>query len=173
MRLRWDGDDLSLRGGLAADGTPPKMGGIPVFFDDIVVPASHTLPAAVMDEARHFDLSQLQPFDAAFLAGWPAEIYQVPAADASIAARQVAWARARKEARDSLKDDYWPGSLHLSSHSVSILSYKLILLPLWVARYRVGEEQYQLVANGQTGEVRGQEPPPSGWLSRLLDRLLG
>jgi DNA-directed RNA polymerase subunit RPC12/RpoP len=172
LEIRWDGDGLSIRGPSFEDERP-KTGGTPVFFDDIVVVATHTLPAAVMAEAQDFELRGLQPFDPGYLAGWPAEIYQVSAADASIAARQAAWRRAREEVHEELEDDYYRGSLRLSSHAMSILSYKLILLPFWLARYRIDEMEYHLVVNGQTGAVRGQTPPPTGWLSRLLGGLLG
>lgn len=153
--------------------TPAASGGVPIFVNDVVIAASHALPAKVMAEITAFDLKQALPFDPSYLAGWPAEIYTIPAANASIPARQSAWERSRDRARGSIDGDYEPGSLRLSSHAVSILSYKLLLLPLWLARYRHGDRQYALVVNGQTGAARGERPPRPGWLGRLVDGLVG
>jgi hypothetical protein len=37
-------------------------------------------------------------------------------------------------------------------------SWRYILLPVYLAAYRSGEETYQVMVNGQTGEVTGQKP---------------
>ena len=144
--------------------------GVPIFYDDLLVPASHTLPAKLMEEADSFDLEQLRPYDPGYLAGWPAEVYQVAVADASLVARRRAWERARS----SLATDN-PGLADLqgmvvSSAGLAILSYKLILLPFWLGRYRHRNAQYSLVINGQKGTVRGEAP--RGKLRRFLESLL-
>ncbi|MCA3043684.1 MAG: hypothetical protein ING51_11785, partial [Rhodocyclaceae bacterium] len=44
----------------------------------------------------------------------------------------------------------------------SHLTFKHILLPMWVSAYLFGGKTYRFVVNGQTGEVEG-ESPKSGW----------
>jgi hypothetical protein len=39
-----------------------------------------------------------------------------------------------------------------------IESFKLILIPLWIAHYSDKDTQYTVVVNGQTGVVHGQKP---------------
>jgi len=55
------------------------------------------------DEVSHFNLDALVAYDPYYLAGWPAETYQVSPADASLLARQrVAMARFQVAGRPSL-----------------------------------------------------------------------
>ena len=44
----------------------------------------------------------------------------------------------------------------------SHLTFKHILLPMWVSAYLFSGKTYRFVVNGQTGEVQG-ESPKSGW----------
>jgi hypothetical protein len=37
-------------------------------------------------------------------------------------------------------------------------SFKLVLLPIWTARYQYRDKTYQIAVNGQTGSVHGQAP---------------
>ena len=60
--------------------------------------------------------------------------------------------------------------LACDSSGVVVDSFKLVLLPVWVASYRYGGKEYPVVVNGQTGTVHGQRPQ-SG-LKKLLDGIL-
>lgn len=148
-----------------------RSGSYPVFYNDVLVPASHTLPARLTAELQNYQLSSLVPYDAAYLADWPAEIYQISVSDASLAARRRAWQDAREDiaTRVSVEVGY-VGDLSLSSADLMIESYKLILLPVWVTHYRQDNSERSAVINGQTGSVRSDSAP--GGLRGLLDRLL-
>jgi len=173
--LRWRGAVVEQAGGRRVR-LAERSGSVPIFFDDIVVPASHTLAADLMKEANGFDLGALVPYDPGYLAGWPAEAYQVPVSDASLVARRIAWERSRGDVDGQLLAEDQISDLSLSSAGMAILSYKLILLPFWLARYRMAkqvppnDEPFSVVINGQTGAVRGQTP--RGKLRRFLDSLL-
>lgn len=144
-----------------------------VYEDDILVPASHRLPAdLLLQEAERFSLSDVVAYDQAFLADWPAEVYDVSVSDASLVARRVTLEKARSSLKmrvnatlGNVKD------LQLNTSGVVVESFKLILLPLWVARYRYKDEIFHVLINGQTGEIRAQRP--NNWLRRFFDRLLG
>ncbi|MEM8581825.1 MAG: primosomal protein N' (replication factor Y) - superfamily II helicase, partial [Pseudomonadota bacterium] len=41
---------------------------------------------------------------------------------------------------------------------VSDVTFKHILLPVWVAAYRYGGKSYRFVVNGQDGKVAGERP---------------
>ncbi|MEP7198524.1 MAG: hypothetical protein ABI874_01790, partial [Chloroflexota bacterium] len=45
--------------------------------------------------------------------------------------------------------------LSFDSTGISVNSYNLVLLPLWVSEFHYNDKVYPLVVNGQTGEVRG------------------
>ena len=51
------------------------------------------------------------------------------------------------------------------------VSFKHILLPVWVASYRYGGKAYQFVVNGQTGEVQGERP--YSWIKIAIAVLIG
>jgi DNA-directed RNA polymerase subunit RPC12/RpoP len=132
-----------------------RNGAYPIFYNDVLVPASHTLPADQVQEVYSFQLDRLAAYDPAYLADWPAEIYQISPADASLVARRQAWEQARHMAttRASVEIGYVK-DLTFSSAGMVIESFKLILLPLWIAHYRIQERDYTAVINGQTGTVR-------------------
>jgi hypothetical protein len=146
-----------------------QTGSHAIFYDDVLVPASHTLSADLTQEVDHFQLDALAPYDPGYLADWPAEVYQISVSDASLAARRQAWERARRMVRTRVKI-HQIRDLSLSSAGIVIESFKLVLLPIWVDSYRYQDEEYKVVVNGQTGTVRAERPP--GGLRRLLDGIL-
>ncbi len=150
-----------------------RKGEVPVFYNDLLVTASHTLPADLVAELDNFEGAIIVPYEERYLANWPAEVYQVTVSDASIVARQKAVALARRsigiQIEVSVSGEVQ--NLHWSSAGMVVESYKLILVPLWLARYRFRDALYTVVINGQRGSVRGQEPP--GLVKKLLGGLLG
>ena len=143
-------------------------GAAPVFYDDVLVPAGASLPEEVAAALR-FDTGALVHYSPDLLAGWPAEIYRVSAADASLRARAQVVEQARATAR-AMAD----GRLHdlgVSTAELAVISYKLVLLPVWVTQYAYDGQTHRLVVNGQSGEVHGSVP--RGRLQRLLATLEG
>ncbi len=127
-----------------------------VHEDDLLVLATEKLTIDLVEkEMDNFLLDDLRPFDHAYLADWPAEVYQVSVADASLVARRNMLENARRalETRRGLALN-----AQLQTSGVTVESFKLILLPLWIARYRQRESVYHVVINGQTGQVRAQKP---------------
>ncbi len=47
-----------------------------------------------------------------------------------------------------------------------ITSYRLVLLPVWLAGYRYRGQRHQVLVNGQTGAVAGEVP--RGGVQKLL-----
>ena len=41
---------------------------------------------------------------------------------------------------------------------ISQVTYKHVLVPLWLAAYKYRGKSYRFVVNGQTGEVQGERP---------------
>lgn len=131
--------------------------------DDVLVPASNTLLQELAAAVGSFHLDRLVPYDPGYLADWPAETYDISVADASIKARAKARVLAAERFGKRI-EDFGPGVARLS-----VMSFKLIIVPLWIVRYYHEERQYTILVNGQTGVVQGEEPSRGilGWLSRL------
>jgi predicted RNA-binding Zn-ribbon protein involved in translation (DUF1610 family) len=134
--------------------------------DDVLAFASDTLPDRLAPVVRGFDLDALVPYDSGYLADWPAEMYDISMADASIKARARVRTSVARRFGGRL-EDFGPSVARLA-----VMSFKLIVVPLWTARYRCQEGQYAILVNGQTGAVCGEKPARGlqGWLSRLMER---
>ncbi len=140
-----------------------------VYQDDLLVPASRGFTAELSGAYSDFDTNALIPYSAELLAGYTTEVYQVPLAEASVAARQRTLQEAKRyEQRTSLA-----GKKHrdfvMNSAGMTVDSYKLVLLPLWLAGYSYREQTFPAAINGQTGTVAGRIP--RNWLQRTLASL--
>lgn len=142
-----------------------------VYEDDLLILASEKLSAKLIEkEVDKFLLGDVTPYAHAYLADWPAEVYQISVADASLKARAKMLKKAHNavDTRLSAKLDNFH-DLQLNTAGVTVDSFKLIFLPLWIARYRHQETTYYVVVNGQTGQVRGETP--RNWLQKFFDGL--
>jgi uncharacterized CHY-type Zn-finger protein len=155
------GGDIVWRGPeREADAWAEQGGSNKVHEDDLPVPARRNLPAPLAEAVSDFSLSQVVPYDPAYLADWPAETYSISVSDASLVARRQVLEKARQRyTRGGLGSTR---ELKLSSTGLIFESYKLVLVPLWILTYRdrpAGKDKpYTVVVNGQTGQVRGDKP---------------
>src|SRR5262249_38968690 len=147
--------------------TKPTSGSTPVLFGDIVTPGSTSVPAEML-ELLHFDLSRLVPYSPDALANWPAEIYSISPADASLEARQQALRQVKSDGSigGGLDIPALVEDVVMQGMDTSIISFKLVLLPVWTSSYRYEGQTYQVVVNGNSGEVEGNVPR-SAW-QRML-----
>jgi predicted RNA-binding Zn-ribbon protein involved in translation (DUF1610 family) len=134
----------------------PETGSQIILYNNLPVAGSHTLPPAFRDCYFGFDLTDLVEFQPSKLAGWPAETYQIPATDAAMAARWYVVEQARQKAQRGLYGRI--RDFHLRSTDLLVASYRLILLPFWLSGYAAGGAPYRAIINGQTGEVRADQP---------------
>jgi DNA-directed RNA polymerase subunit RPC12/RpoP len=155
------GIPISLGGGSSSSRKLVKEEGTHlVYEDDLLILATKKLTVdLVKKEVDKFLLGDVMPYEHGYLADWPAEAYQITVADASLMARGKMLKKAksaldiRLSARlESVRD------LQLNTSGVTVDSFKLILLPFWIARYRHQDKVYYLLVNGQTGKVRAQMP---------------
>jgi len=150
------------------DAWAARNGSAVVYENDLPVAASHTLNAALTEEINAFPRDRLVPYDARYLADWPAETYQITVSDASLVARSRILARMRPQIEAGITESF--RDLHLSALRMVFETYKLILVSMWIARYRYEKIWYNVVVDGQTAAVRGDKPRTgvTGWLSGLL-----
>lgn len=134
----------------------PRSGRIRRFFDDIVVLASTSLPKAHTDALEPWDLSGLVPYTPQYLAGFRAEAYRVELEVGLAEARTRMDAVIAREVRMDIGGDQQRiGSINTA---LSDVTFKHVLLPVWVAAYRYGGQSYRFVVNGQSGRVQGERP---------------
>jgi hypothetical protein len=123
----------------------------PVLVDDLPLPASRKPSAVFLRLIPTFDLRALKPYDPRFLANWPAEIYDVPMADASLDARSQAYKKYQKEIPYMLGSDMT--LVHSSSANLMVESFKLNLLPVWMTEIPFNGREHLVLINGQSGVV--------------------
>lgn len=140
----------------------------PVLVNDIALPASRKLSAVFMKLIPGFDLSALKPYDPRYLAGWLAEVYDIPMADASLDARSIAF----KDRRERLP--YLLNNINLvraSSAGMLVESFKLALLPVWMTELPFEGREHIILINGQSGALKSDLPEKDEEHGGLFDFL--
>jgi DNA-directed RNA polymerase subunit RPC12/RpoP len=134
----------------------PASGTVERWFDDILIPATRSLPPARLTALAPWDLEALTAYEPAYLSGFKAQRYQVELAEGFESARQVATPVIESDVRQDIGGDVQQIS-HVST-AYSAITFKHLLLPVYVGAYRFGDKVYQVVVNGRTGEVQGERP---------------
>ncbi len=134
----------------------PASGFLPLYFDDVLVPATDSVERAMLERIYPFDTKALIPYEPGYLSGWGAEAYTVDLPDGwnvgqEIIGQQVEQACAQEVPGDTYRN------LRVDT-AFSNMTYKHVLFPVWIASYRYKDKVYRFLVNGQTGEVQGQAP---------------
>ena len=148
----------------------------PVMVDDMPLPASRKLSAVFLKLIPAFDMKSVKPYDPRFLASWPAEIYDVPMADASLDARSQTYAAYKQKLPHLING---MNLVHTSSANLVVESFKLVLLPVWMTELPFGGREHLVLINGQSGVVssdlmgKDEKSDEGGLFSYLADLLDG
>lgn len=125
-------------------------------FDDVLVVASHSLPDKLVDKLEPWDVDNLIPYNDKFLSGFKAETYQVDVKDGF----ETAKGKMEKVIREDVRRDI--GGDHQRIHSLdtnySDITFKHILLPIWLSAYRYNDKSYRFIINARNGKVKGERP---------------
>jgi transcription elongation factor Elf1 len=133
-----------------------ESGKVSHFFDDLLLPGSSQLSPILLGQIDRYDLNKLVVYDPSFLAGLQAQAYDLPL--------DAAWERARRQMRAKTKQACkgQASSNRIRNFSMNLdfsqESWRHILLPLYLAVYHYNQEPYQIMVNGQTGQIAGQRP---------------
>lgn len=130
------------------------------FFDDVLVLASKSLPKRFTDNLEPWDLTALEPYSPEYLAGFRAEGYTVELADGFDEARDYMDRVIERDVRFDIGGDRQ--RIHHVETAIKDVTFKHILLPVWLAAYKYRGKTYRFVVNGSTGRVQG-ERPYSAW----------
>lgn len=146
----------------------PAWGTVRRAFDDILVCASRSLPAEKVQDLEPWDLQALQPYDAAYLAGYVAERYRVDLEEGFHCAEE----RMEPEIRAHVRSDIGGDEQRIYSMDIrhSSVRFKHLLLPLWISSFKYGDRTFRVMVNARTGEVQGERP--WSWIKITLFVLL-
>ncbi len=130
------------------------------WFDDVLVLASKSLPKRYTDDLEPWDLTDLHAYTPEYIAGFRAEGYQIELTTGFDVARTHMDHVIRGDVRRDIGgDEQRVGTVDTQLDNIT---FKHILLPIWLAAYKYRGRTFRFVVNGRTGKVTG-ERPYSAW----------
>ncbi len=134
----------------------PAAGAAQVGFDDILVAGSPSIPPHLARVLDRWDLSRLRPPADEVLSGFAVEVYRIGLEAGFGEARQRMASAINAAIRRDIGGD--AQRIHAQQTVVDAIRFKHLLMPVWIGSYRFGGRPYQVLVNGQSGEVEGDRP---------------
>jgi DNA-directed RNA polymerase subunit RPC12/RpoP len=153
LRMRWAFED-----GTLSDGQPERQ-----TFYNLLFPGVNLPPPSFLDQITPFNLSTLIPYSPRLLADWAAQLYNQ---DVEIVVEDVydaLLALASSRAGPPIVTDETPpeGARAVRTLQVSNTTYQLLLVPIWISNFSLGDKSGLALVNGQSGQVvMGMTLPP-------------
>lgn len=125
-------------------------------FDDVLVVASKSLPREYVEKLEPWELEDLLPFSESYLSGFKTESYQVDLKEGFDDAKIKMDERIRASVCRDIGGDHQ--RIHSLNTVYNNITFKHILLPIWISAYMYKDKVYRFLINGKTGEVQGERP---------------
>ena len=134
----------------------PVSGKFQRFLDDVLVLAARRADSPLLRRLEPWPLEKCRPFAPEFLAGFLARTYDTRLVDGFTEARADMEQVLKRETRRRIGGD----AQRITDFDVryDAITYKHLLLPLWLMSYRYGDRTFQVVINAVTGQVYGERP---------------
>jgi predicted RNA-binding Zn-ribbon protein involved in translation (DUF1610 family) len=126
------------------------------FFDDVLTIAVTKQQMSLVQNLEPWPLDQLISFTPEVLAGFFSRTYDIALEDGFTEARRRIEGALAEEVRHRIGGDEQQISALKSNYSA--ITYKHLLLPVWLLAYRYHDRTYQVMINAATGEVSGERP---------------
>lgn len=141
-------------------------GNVNVDFDDVIVPASKTLPESIMNSLTNWDMMNCVGYKKEFLAGFITEVYQKDFREAIEDAKE----KMNIVIEDTIREDIGGDEQRITSSHTQFnnVKFKHLLLPVWISAFKFNNKLYQFVINGRTGQVIGQYPKDKVKIAMLV-----
>lgn len=134
----------------------PVSGEVQHFFDDVLVCGSHSVPMPLIDDLGEWALPKMVPFQPDYLSGFQTERYAVGLKEGFASAKDLMQPTIHRLICEDIGGDHQRVDSKRSRYTA--VTFKNILLPVWVAAYRYHDKAYQILVNGRTGKVTGYRP---------------
>lgn len=130
------------------------------FIDDHLIRATTRYDESILRSVEPFNTNSSRAYSKEYLSGYAAERYSIGLEDG--------WKKAQKEIHSHIKSQISNqirlrhnadvvNDIHFSTVH-SDVTYKYVMLPLWLSSFGYNGKTYQFMVNGQTGKVGGQSP---------------
>ncbi len=147
----------------------PASGTFQRFFDDVLVVAATGVPTERLTALEPWPLNECVPFSQELLAGSLARTYDVELDEGFVVGKERMAAAIEVDVRGRIGGNVQRVQSITTRHEA--ITYKHLLLPVWMLAYRYGEKSYQVVVNAGTGEVQGDRP--YSWIKIALAVMAG
>jgi DNA-directed RNA polymerase subunit RPC12/RpoP len=133
-----------------------ENGQVSAEYRDLLVVGSSHLSRVLLKRIQPFKLENLVTYNPDYLAGWQAQVYDIPL--------ETAWEEGKATMREQSKQQCHQDihSSHVRNFSMTAdfgeEAWRFILLPVYLTAYRYEERVFQVLVNGQSGAIGGQKP---------------
>ena len=130
------------------------------FIDDELVLASKNHDSSMLHKLEPFDTANNKSYKPEYIAGFVAERYSLGLKDAWKTATRSIKEKLNRHISDNIKIEKRADrvrNLTLET-DFSNITYKYLLLPIWVSNFKYNDKVFQFMVNGQTGKVAGKTP---------------
>ncbi|MDX1440454.1 MAG: hypothetical protein R3284_11185 [Rubricoccaceae bacterium] len=134
----------------------PAFGRVYVDFDDVLVEGTTSLPEIHRPRIGQEGLSRLVPYANEYLAGFRTEHYTVGLKEGFEAATHIMAPRIDQAIRNDIGGNE-QRILQKDTRYFDV-TYKHILLPIWISSYQFKNKTYRFTVDAETGEVQGERP---------------
>lgn len=129
-------------------------------IDDQLVEGSTRHEVSTMHDIEPFDTNNSKPYKPEYIAGFVSERYSVGLKDAWEKAKNYIKERLTSAVSDKIMNEKNADKVrgvNLVTQYKSI-TYKYVLLPIWISAFNYKQKVYQFMVNGETGKVGGASP---------------
>ena len=135
----------------------PAAGSLAHFFDDELVPGTTGVHANLLRQIEPFPtLTDLKPYSPEFVRGWTVERYQIDLHKAAKLNQDDMQAQIKTLCSREVPGDT-QRNLQVEANYRG-RTFKHILVPVWLVSYTYGARNFQVVVNGYTGAIAGEQP---------------
>lgn len=128
------------------------------FFNDVLVRATKAIKDTLLKAVGAYDTETLKSYSSAYLSGFSAERHNVPIDDAYL--------EAKVSMDNVLKDMVRNIELRRHDHVNNIRlqvdyakeTFKHVILPIYITAYYFKGQTYNVIINGETGNIYGEYP---------------
>ena len=134
----------------------PASGDLELAFDDVLIPATRAVNATRLSQLEPWGLEEVTPYEQAYLSGFEAQQYQVPLTEGLEASKHQMEAEIRGAIQRQIGGD--EQRIHRLQTQYNNVTFKHLLLPVWLGAYRFQGKVFQVAVNARTAEVQGERP---------------
>jgi hypothetical protein len=124
----------------------------------VLIAATKAVKESRLNALQPWDLEALCPYEPAYLAGFKAQRYQIELPEG--------FEKIQQDVRKNIGGDEQRVDSVQTEHSN--VTFRHLLLPVWIGAYRFQGKVYQVVVNARTGDVQGERPYSAAKIALLV-----